>query len=147
MADRLSPEIWCRRPLESQTGQVNGSIREQVENSDQTCYCVEVACEHHTLTDKHTKRLRTPIPSLNSKCFTHTEATLTCARPQVYNTATQGFPELDVTAAGANGKPVWDASLLGVSSGLTVRTIRSQVKLYQRGGPGRERGEYETLRS
>lgn len=31
---------------------------------------------------------------------------LTCARPHVYRTATHGFPELDVTAAGANGKPV-----------------------------------------
>lgn len=37
----------------------------------------------------------------------HTAGTLlTCARPQVYNTATHGFPELDVMAAGASGKPV-----------------------------------------
>ena len=30
----------------------------------------------------------------------------TCARAHVYMTATQGLPELDLMAAGANGKPV-----------------------------------------
>lgn len=34
------------------------------------------------------------------------EPPLTCARPQVYSTATHGLPELDVIAAGTNGKPV-----------------------------------------
>lgn len=40
-----------------------------------------------------------------------TETLLTCARPQVYSTATHGFPELDVMAAGANGKPVSKAEV------------------------------------
>lgn len=35
----------------------------------------------------------------------HCRECATCARPQVYSTATHGFPELDVIVAGASGKP------------------------------------------
>lgn len=40
-----------------------------------------------------------------------TEALLTCAKAQVYSTATHGFPELDVIVAGANGKPVRETTV------------------------------------
>lgn len=114
----LLPEIWSWRPLKSQTGQVNRSVGKQVENSHQTSYSIELACKHHTLKHKHTTQVRMLVLLTNILQHT-TETLLTCARPQVYSTATHGFPELVVMAAGANGKPVSKAE---ASKWTTPRT-------------------------
>ena len=52
--DLILPEIWSRRPLKSQTGQVDCSIGKQVENSHQARYRIELARKHYTLKHKNT---------------------------------------------------------------------------------------------
>lgn len=75
------------------------------------------------------------------------EALLTCARPQVYSTATHGFPEFDVIAAGANGKPVRENKSLLKKNDWRRHDEQKNLKPYQRGDPEQERGGYGMLQS
>lgn len=77
----------------------------------------------------------------------HAEPPLTCARPQVYSTATHGLPELDVIAAGANGKPVWDSKKSLRNQLITYRRLKKNIQPYQKGDPVREHAGYEMLQS